>query len=281
MPINLVLQGRSVERCIIRPTVKDIRLVENLRVRRGKNKKSDLQKIVISKPWGAEYLCGRNKYLEVWELYINPASSTSLHCHPEKDTLNLVLEGSVDLETFGKREILVAGDFRLIKAGAIHRTINNSIGLTARVLEIESPPNKYDLIRVQDTYGRESLGYVPLRLRKAIKGKIVINYCFIADGHVSNSIYFREFIERRGYDNDGQSVRVEEVFLNSVTFNADKSEFLKNLVSYSAKSLMVTAGSMVLMKGKKCVKLLPGDCVVDIILHEYNWSSVKANILIW
>jgi len=110
---------------IVRPTRKDILLTEKLNIRRVKKSEAiNYQQKIVSKPWGVEYLCGRNKNLEVWKLYIASDKATSLHCHPDKDTLNIILEGTVLLETIKRKEILKTGEFKLIKAGCIHRTIN-------------------------------------------------------------------------------------------------------------------------------------------------------------
>jgi mannose-6-phosphate isomerase-like protein (cupin superfamily) len=282
MPIDIIThKGVKNSRVIISPTVRDIRLVENLHVRKNQKKSPDMWKVVISKPWGAEYLCGRNKYLEVWELYIEPESSTSLHCHPEKDTLNIVLDGRITLETMDKKEVLSAGEFRLIKAGAIHKTINRDRTTIARVLEIESPPNKYDLIRIQDAYGRESLGYVTIQLKDPLKEKLMIRHCLTA-GYVPRSIHAREFMGDYSLSGErNKHVRVSEVFLDAVAFDTSKNQFLRYIEAYSMRNMMVMDGALALTRGKKCIKFLPGDCITHTNLHEYNWSANKANIFLW
>lgn len=280
--MEIVLQGKSERQRLIKPTLQDILLVENLSVRKvKKNDSIDFRKSVISKPWGAEYLCGRNKNVEVWELYINPNSSTSLHCHPDKDTLNIVLEGQIVLEITGKKEILHAGDFKLIKSGVIHRTINTSIKLRVRILEIESPPNKYNLIRLQDAYGRESMGYIKFRLQKPAKERIKIYSCLCTESSRKSNRFcaIRNFIPSTSKKK--RSISIKELLIHSISFKEEKRRLLRSLRSISLKNLFLMEGSLSLHDDDLLVKLLPGNCVFDIPLWEFNWSAKKAKMLIW
>jgi mannose-6-phosphate isomerase-like protein (cupin superfamily) len=285
MPIDIALKGHLSKNIIVQPTIEDIGLVENLRVRKIKCKnKGDFRNVVVSKPWGLEYLCGRNKHLEVWELYIDPRASTSLHCHPEKDTLNIILEGSAILETISGKEMLTAGDFRIIKAGAIHRTINQ-FSSCARVLEIESPPNKYDLIRIQDSYGRESLGYITSTKQKfSSKDKIHIplNSCFsLKKNAISEKFSICDFARMVYPENNSRSVWMKEIVFSGLTFESEKTGLFNYIKEQSLKNLIVAEGSVVFADEKGCRKLLPGECVHNILLSEFNWSSTKATALVW
>ena len=51
----------------------------------------------VTKPWGYEYLAYENDNVGVWILHIKEGESTSMHCHPNKDTGLIVLEGEVDI----------------------------------------------------------------------------------------------------------------------------------------------------------------------------------------
>lgn len=275
----MVLQ--SGFRRLVKPTLKDILLVENLNVRKvNKNEAVAYKQDIISKPWGVEYLCGCNKNLEVWELYINSKASTSLHCHPDKDTLNIVLEGGVFLETIRRKEKLRAGEFRLIKAGAIHRTTNPNQNFRARVLEIESPPNKYNLIRIKDDYGRESIGYVKFHTRKTIRG-IKISKCLIKESlrNYRSSYTLRIFLPRnKGVD---KSISIYELTIHSMSLKDFKREMTEQFKRCKIKNFILASGSLSLYRNGKTVKLLPGSCVFDIPLHEFNWSSKFSKLLLW
>lgn len=122
------------------------------------NDVSAYAKVVVKKPWGYEYLIFANKTIAVWILYLKPDASTSMHCHPSKKTSLVVLEGRVICSTVSERLERSAGKGLLIDRGAFHQTQAVSEA-GAYVMEIETPINKRDLVRLKDRYGREGLGY--------------------------------------------------------------------------------------------------------------------------
>lgn len=118
----------------------------------------DYSKVVVKKPWGYEYLIFQNSTVAGWVLYIKNGAQTSMHCHPNKKTSLIVLQGEAVSSTPNLDLKLSAGDGLLIEKGVFHQTkVISDKG--AYVLEIESPINKRDLVRFKDQYGREQLGY--------------------------------------------------------------------------------------------------------------------------
>lgn len=111
---------------------------------------------VVRKPWGAERETFRCAQLSVWRLRLDAKSETSMHCHPNKTTVLIVEEGSVILSTLQDRIALRQNDVVLLKPGTFHRTATEQ---PATLTEIEWPPNKRDLVRIGDRYGREGKGY--------------------------------------------------------------------------------------------------------------------------
>jgi len=118
----------------------------------------DYSKVVVKKPWGYEYLIFSNEEIAVWILYLKPGAQTSLHCHPSKKSSLVVLEGKVNCSTITEQLDRCAGEGLLIDKGAFHQTANIS-ETGAFVMEIETPVNKRDLVRLKDKYGREGQGY--------------------------------------------------------------------------------------------------------------------------
>jgi len=118
----------------------------------------DYKKSVVNKPWGYEYLMFENKEVSIWILYLKQNQSTSMHCHPNKKTSLIVIRGEVlctTLEGFSRRK---EGEGLVIESSVFHTTK----GISKRgaiIMEIESPPNKRDLVRLKDLYGREGKGY--------------------------------------------------------------------------------------------------------------------------
>lgn len=118
----------------------------------------DYSKVVVNKPWGYEYMIFANEEIAVWILYLKPSAQTSMHCHPNKKTSLVVLEGNVTCSDIVDHIDRKAGEGLLIEKGAFHKTSNVS-NRGAFVMEIESPVNKRDLVRLKDNYGREGQGY--------------------------------------------------------------------------------------------------------------------------
>ena len=115
--------------------------------------------LLVKKPWGEETLIGLYPELELWELIIQPGRQTSYHCHPKKDTLLIMINGKAQLRTESAKEILESGSFRFIKRKASHQI--KCIGDTPLLLiEIENPPDKNDLVRIEDSYERKGKAYL-------------------------------------------------------------------------------------------------------------------------
>lgn len=118
----------------------------------------DFSKKVVRKPWGYEYLMLQTPSTGTWFLHINSGDTTSFHCHVEKKTALVVLAGTVLCTTFSGEFTLKAGEAILFDKKVFHST--RALSPTgARLVEIETPPLKTDLVRYSDRYGRERKGY--------------------------------------------------------------------------------------------------------------------------
>jgi GDP-L-fucose synthase len=113
---------------------------------------------VVLKPWGHEYLIFENECVAVWFLFIKKGYSTSMHCHPRKKTSLIVLSGNAMSNTSLHRRYLRGDDAVIIEKGVFHSTKGLSED-GVFLLEIETPPDKTDLVRLEDRYGRASSGY--------------------------------------------------------------------------------------------------------------------------
>lgn len=114
---------------------------------------------VIPKPWGLEFRVYCDTFFDVWKLTLLPGKSTSTHCHPRKETALLCLGGTGRISFLNQESYLVsAGDAVFIPKGVFHNTEN--IGdSTLELVEVETPRNKFDLVRLSDRYGRSGTGY--------------------------------------------------------------------------------------------------------------------------
>ena len=115
---------------------------------------------LISKPWGREYRIYADSFYDVWKLELGPGRATSLHYHPRKDTVLMCLSGHARIQLADTVIDVLAGTHLFIGRGVVHATTNVGEG-ELELIEVEHPRNKFDLIRVQDSYGRASQPYEP------------------------------------------------------------------------------------------------------------------------
>ncbi|MGD9129856.1 MAG: hypothetical protein PVJ09_05210 [Candidatus Woesebacteria bacterium] len=117
----------------------------------------DYRQMVVNKPWGYEYLMYQNDYVAIWILNLKKNHGTSMHCHPQKKTSLVVLSGKVQGSTLQEWFELSQLDGAMYDSGVFHTT--KALTDDVFVMEIESPVNKKDLVRLKDNYGRENDGY--------------------------------------------------------------------------------------------------------------------------
>lgn len=116
----------------------------------------DYTNVVVKKPWGSEYLCYRNKDVAIWFLHIEKDKETSMHCHPNKNTGFVVLDGNVQL-SFLRNSVELSG---LDKIHIFRSRFHSTRALTdSFIFEIETPEDKHDLVRLDDAYGRAGTQY--------------------------------------------------------------------------------------------------------------------------
>lgn len=119
---------------------------------------SSLDTSMVRKPWGYEYLYYQNQFVGVWLLHIKNGESTSMHCHPKKNTGLILLDGSVEVSFLTSSQTLSSPYKLMIRRGLFHSTKAISED-GAFLLEIEAPKDKRDLVRLSDSYGRAMTPY--------------------------------------------------------------------------------------------------------------------------
>lgn len=118
----------------------------------------DFSKFIVKKPWGFEYLLYDDEKSSAWVLHLKKDSLTSMHCHVYKKTALIVLSGEVVCSTLNEGFSLKEGDGLILDKKVFHST--QAIGDKPVVLlEVEVPSRKADVVRLADTYGRETSGY--------------------------------------------------------------------------------------------------------------------------
>lgn len=172
---------RTSQICLTTVCEKDTLSINNKKVH-GKNISLSIQPDtyrdrVVIKPWGYEFLVFENNIVAVWLLYIKKGFSTSMHCHPQKKTSLILLSGNAMNITFLHRRYLKGGDAIIIEKKVFHSTKSLSDD-GVFLLEIETPPNKTDLVRLEDRYGRELSGYEGITEMQTQNLKDFNYFCF-------------------------------------------------------------------------------------------------------
>ena len=114
---------------------------------------------IIRKPWGHEWELFDDKRHSVWMLNINAARATSLHCHQHKSACLIPLTGEIELVMLGGERMTVKPMQSVTLLPKKFHCLWNSGTSDVKVIEIETPSIKLDLIRASDAYGREKNGY--------------------------------------------------------------------------------------------------------------------------
>jgi protease I len=131
---------------------------ETLRLMYERERFVDYNDIVVTKPWGHEFLVTQNNQVGLWYLFLKPGELTSLHSHPRKKTGLVVLNGTAEVSFINGKHLLHPGDKIVIRNGVFHSTRN--VGDTPlELLEVETPNDKLDIVRLEDAYGRSGKPY--------------------------------------------------------------------------------------------------------------------------
>ena len=118
----------------------------------------DYANVIVKKPWGYEYLMYQNDAVGIWYLHIRHGAKTSLHCHPRKKTGLILLAGEAVVSFLNGSNQIKALSKMMIREGLFHSTSAVSReGIS--VIEIETPCDKRNLVRLDDAYGREEKPY--------------------------------------------------------------------------------------------------------------------------
>jgi len=120
---------------------------------------------VCQKPWGHEFLALETPKMGVWIMMIKRGGATSLHCHFNKDTVMIVLDGAAKVTlSDGQERCLSPMSSMYIPKYAFHGI--GALSDACYVMEIEiydtdavSWSDKNDLLRLADQYKRTSRRY--------------------------------------------------------------------------------------------------------------------------
>lgn len=240
-------------------------------------KNIDYSKLVVRKPWGYEYLTFQSKKVAVWILCLKKGQQTSMHSHPKKKTSLVVLEGSVICKSFDQVEKKNVGDAVIINRKVFHQTLNNS-KKNAIIMEIETPNDKGDLIRLSDKYGRAGTGY-----EKADKFDVNLtnyNYITLKSQNVfynftkkygNTSIIFKKIDSRKSFDNLIQdhinsliTILDGKIEIDNKEFNICDTFFLKKNKTFELKSKYC----LVLVTNQTSKKNRVSDIVLDTLRNN-------------
>lgn len=214
----------------------------------------DYRDIVVVKPWGHEFLIFENSDVAIWFLHIQKGHATSMHCHPNKKTSLLLLKGFALCNTFFNRNYLNGPDAIVIDKGVFHST-NSLSPEGVYLIEVESPPDKGDLVRLDDQYGRKGKGYEGLsEMKKEHLGRY--RHFFCSDPSPA------------AWSHDWDGMKIE-------FFTCLEAVPAEMLSSFSRGSfLSVCKGSIDGADGQPVLEV--GDCAEENFLANFQGAKVAA-----
>ncbi len=220
------------------------------------NKRTSYKKVVVNKPWGYEYLMYENDKVAVWVLYLKKGYNTSMHCHPKKKTSLIALSGQVLVSFLNEKCELNNLDAVMIDRGVFHssETISSD---GAMIMEIETPPEKADLVRLTDKYGRENNGYE--------------NSAFI-----SNELHKYEYEDFHEIMEEDKAVHKQ---IKNRHIQIQRNEKIDDLVFYvkqCSRSIICFLDS-ILKKGDSSVIFEIGDIITQSELEDLDVDQLKIN----
>lgn len=116
------------------------------------------ENVIVQKPWGYEYLVTQNESMALWCLHIHENQKTSMHCHPDKKTGLIVISGEIEVSFLNDQRNYSALSKLMIRPGLFHSSKGVSEG-GAILFEFETPVDKENLVRLEDSYGRKEEPY--------------------------------------------------------------------------------------------------------------------------
>tara|TARA_X000001036_G_C20387620_1_gene687331 strand:- start:83 stop:772 length:690 start_codon:yes stop_codon:yes gene_type:complete len=210
---------------------------------------------VIVKPWGFEYVVLRiKKILSVTFLEIKPGKKTSLHCHTNKKTGFIVVQGKAKLNLGLVNK--TSRVFKPISKITIHPRLFHSIKCVSKTpmhaLEFETPADKNDLVRYDDKYGRVNKNYETKTI-KIDKSKLL------------------KFSNLKRYK--------KKIYLhNKIKYSIETyKNFGKILKEKSGTIFAVLSGNIINSKKKKLLKY--GDTLTASVLKKFsNFYKIDKSI---
>ncbi|CBJ79303.1 conserved hypothetical protein [Xenorhabdus bovienii str. Jollieti] len=155
---------------------------------------------LIEKPWGFEYRVYCDSIFDVWKLHISPQEKTSMHCHIQKDTVLICLNGSGVTKFLDGDEFNISvGQVVYIERGVFHQTISTGNDYL-ELIEVENPRNKFDLLRLSDDYGRAAQSYENVSLNHDLLSplKLISPGAYIRNVDINSKFSF--FLEKLNID---------------------------------------------------------------------------------
>lgn len=177
--------------------------------------------VVIRKPWGFEYLACESELVALWALKLQFNQQTSMHCHPEKLTVMLALSDGIVLTTLTGAFKLNTGDVVYLEPGVFHRSSSTNLD-GDWLLEFETPVDKFDLVRLDDAYGRSVSAY---------EG---------SEHHTSpEDIELIQWLSRYNYVTPKESTEIGKAEISFYRFLPDSEKLIEPLSAWASKMNLV------------------------------------------
>lgn len=133
----------------------DVKAIVSLLAQVGRSESSSHRK--VHRPWGWYDSVDSGERHQVKRIGVNPGASLSLQKHHHRAEHWIVVKGTAEVTCDGKVTLLGENQSTYIPLGAIHRLANPGL-VPLEIIEVQSGAylGEDDIVRLEDTYGRQS-----------------------------------------------------------------------------------------------------------------------------
>jgi rfaE bifunctional protein nucleotidyltransferase chain/domain len=259
---------------ILSVTEEETKIIKNhLYIKNEKHPFFDYKNSVCNKLWGYEFLIYQNKKIGLWYLRINEGHKTSLHCHFNKDTIIIVIKGTVKIELINNKTVILnAMDTLFLPHYSFHSL--GTFSPESYILEIEIYNNnvnftdKNDLLRINDIYNRQNNNY-------ETSVKVDVDNIKEKYGHFCLENNFSEVIEEVNFKvSEINNENISQLVNNSVNIILEGTIF-QNMKFLNEGSIIDSFDNLNFLEDKSMIlSLTKFDCIEDSKII-YNTEQLK------
>lgn len=160
---TIVVATEDAVLIVPRERAQDVKgLVDRLRI--NNRTEADAHR-TIYRPWGSYHTVDAGDRFQVKRLVVNPGARLSLQMHHHRAEHWVVVRGTARITRGNDEVLLTENQSTYIPLGTVHR-LENPGKIPLHLIEVQSGAylGEDDIVRLEDSYGRDAIGSVRLAL---------------------------------------------------------------------------------------------------------------------